>query len=408
MSNDTKWILPEGIEELSPQRAAQVESARRQLLDLYRLWGYELVMPPFVEYLDSLLTGTGRDLELKTFKLIDQMTGRMMGIRADMTPQVARIDAHLLKRDEPTRLCYVGTVLKTLPDSHGGTRAPLQVGAELYGHAGVESDLEVVKLAVESLQQMGVKEITLDIGHVGIYRALVEQAGLSQAQEHQLFTLVQRKSLHEIEALFSEWDFSGDVAEMLKGLVLLSGDSSLLGKAGEALKGATPEVHEALETLQKIATRLDAIDGVQLHFDLTELRGYHYHTGLVFAGYVAGESDALVQGGRYDEIGKVFGHARPATGFTLELKRLLMLAERISTEQIDQVFAPANEDSALTDKVAELRSTGYCVVQALPGQSGGAAEMGCSHILERVLMAGRSSLFHNNFCFINTFKKVEQ
>ncbi len=383
MSIDTRWILPEGIEDLSPRRAAQAESARRQLLGLYQLWGYQLVIPPLVEYLDSLLTGSGRDLELKTFRLIDQMSGRMMGIRADMTPQVARIDAHLLKHDRPTRLCYAGTVLKTVPDSHGGTRSPLHVGAELYGHAGVESDLEVVRLAIASLQQMGVKEITLDIGHVGIYRALVAQAGLSEAQEHQLFDLVQRRSPHEIDALFREWDFGGDVADMLQNLLTLAGDSSLLLKASEMLKGATSEVGEALERLQMIATALDSIDNVQLHFDLTELRGYHYHTGLVFAAYVAGESDALAQGGRYDEIGKVFGHARPATGFTLELGRLLTVAGEVSTAQSDAIFAPDEDDPALIDRVAELRSAGHCVVQALAGQNGGAAEMGCRQVLQR-------------------------
>ncbi|HEA25950.1 MAG TPA: ATP phosphoribosyltransferase regulatory subunit [Ectothiorhodospiraceae bacterium] len=383
MSNDTKWILPEGIEELSPQRAAQVEQARRQLLDLYRLWGYEMVMPPFVEYLDSLLTGTGEDLELKTFKLIDQMTGRMMGVRADMTPQVARIDAHLLKREQPTRLCYVGTVLQTLPDSHGGTRSPLQVGAELYGHAGVESDLEIVRLAVESLQQLGLKELTLDIGHVGIYRALIEQAGLSQQQQQQLFELMQRKSLHEISALFDEWDFSGDIATMLKNLVGLAGDQSTLSRASELLKGATPEVHEALETLQKIAARLGSIDGIHLHFDLTELRGYHYHTGLVFAAYVLGESEAVVHGGRYDEIGKVFGRARPATGFTLELKRVLTLAGRTADVESDTILAPADDDAQLIDKIAALRAAGQRVIQELPGQGGDVMVMGCSHILEK-------------------------
>ncbi|MDH3355028.1 MAG: ATP phosphoribosyltransferase regulatory subunit, partial [Chromatiales bacterium] len=382
MSNDTKWILPEGIEELSPQRAAQVESARRQLLDLYRLWGYELVMPPFVEYLDSLLTGTGEDLELKTFKLIDQMSGRMMGVRADMTPQVARIDAHLLKREEPTRLCYVGTVLQTLPDSHGGTRAPLQVGAELYGHAGIESDLEVVKLAIESLQQMGLSELTLDIGHVGIYRALIEQAGLSRDQELQLFERIQRKSLHEIKQLFSEWNFNSDIAKMLMALVGLAGDESILADAADVLKGATPEVHEALEALQKIASGLSSIDGVKLHFDLTELRGYHYHTGLVFAAYVMGESAAVAQGGRYDEIGKVFGHARPATGFTIELKRVLMLSENKIAEKVDTILAPAMDDAALIAKVIELRASGHRIIQALPGQSGDAVTMGCNQILE--------------------------
>ena len=383
MSNDTRWILPEGIEELSPQRAAQVEQARRHLLDLYRLWGYEQVMPPFVEYLDSLLTGTGEDLELKTFKLIDQMSGRMMGVRADMTPQVARIDAHLLKREQPTRLCYVGTVLQTLPDSHGGTRSPLQVGAELYGHAGVESDLEILRLALESLQQLGLKELTLDIGHVGIYRALIAQAGLSQQQEHQLFELMQRKSPHEITALFDEWNFNGDIATMLKNLVGLAGDRSTLSRASELLRGATPEVHEALESLQQIATRLDSIDGIQLHFDLTELRGYHYHTGLVFAAYVAGESTAVVQGGRYDEIGKVFGRARPATGFTLELKRVLTLAKRTDAVESATILAPANDDAQLIKEIAALRAEGQRVIQELPGQSGDAKVMGCSHILER-------------------------
>lgn len=375
MQND-RWLLPEGIEEVLPPKAAQLEATLRRLLDLYQSWGYELVMPPFIEYLDSLLTATGQDLDLQTFKLTDQLTGRMMGLRSDMTPQVARIDAHCLKRQAPTRLCYMGTVLRTLPATHGGNRSPMQVGAELYGHAGVESDLEVLRLMVHTLHIAGIEHVYLDLGHVGIFRALAGQAGLSAEQESQLFDALQRKAKPEIDDLLAAWKLEGSVHTMLSVLADLHGDVSVLERARRELAAAGDQVVDCLDTLSRIAAVVEGMPSLSVHFDLAELRGYHYHTGVVFAAFVPGQGQAIAQGGRYDDIGKVFGAARPATGFSTDLKMVLGQVSANAPE-IRGIFAPAGEDAALLGEIESLRQAGERVIQALPGQQGGASEMGC-------------------------------
>ena len=379
MEND-RWLLPEGIEEILPPQAEQLDATLRRLLDLFKSWGYELVMPPFIEYLESLLTGTGNDIDLQTFKLTDQLTGRLMGLRADMTPQVARIDAHCLKREVPTRLCYMGTVLKTLPPTHGGNRSPMQVGVELYGHAGVDSDIEVLRLMVKTLHSAGLEHVYLDLGHVGIFRGLAQQANLDSECEARLFDALQRKAKPEIAQLLAERALPDSLHRMLDCLADMHGDESVLDKAASALAGADASVVAALENLRAIAAGIRDLEGVSVHFDLAELRGYHYHTGAVFAAFFPGQGQAIAQGGRYDDIGKVFGRARPATGFSTDLKNVLSLVAA-KTPEVRGIFAPCEDAPALAKAIETLRESGERVIQALPGQQGGAAEMGCDREL---------------------------
>ena len=383
MNRTDRWLLPEGIEELLPPQARRLEALRRRLLDLYAAWGYDQVMPPFVEYLESLLVGSGHDLDIDTFKLTDQLTGRLMGVRADMTQQVARIDAHRLKRDEPTRLCYMGTVLHTRPSGPAGSRSPLQVGAELYGHAGVESDTEIVALLVETLEACGIHDAHLDLGHVGIFRQLAEMAGLDHDREAELFEMLQRKARAELETAVAEYGLDDDHAGRLLALIDLNGGDEVLAAARERLAGAGPRVDAALATLAAIATAMRRErPGLTLHFDLAELRGYRYHTGVVFAAFVPGHGDVLARGGRYDEVGRFFGRARPATGFSADLRTLMQLADDEATALPDSgIFAPADDDPALCATIRELRAAGERVIRALPGQAGDAATMGCDREL---------------------------
>ncbi len=379
--DDTRWLLPEGFEELLPAEAAETEHLRRALLDLLATWGYELVIPPFIEFLDSLLIGTGNDLELSTFKLTDQLSGRLLGVRADMTPQVARIDAHHLRRDTPTRLCYLGTVLRTRPEGHGGTRSPLQLGAELYGHAGLESDLEIIKLMVAALRTAGVANIHLDLGHVGIYRNLVRQAGLSDEVEHRLFDALQRKACPELTTLLAELDLPTQHKTQLGLLTDLNGGVEVLELATAHLSHSGGEVGAALAELSAIAQRLTSgLPNVPLHFDLAELRGYHYHTGMLFAAFVPQHGQAVAQGGRYDAIGRAFGRARPATGFSTDLRTLIQLAGN-SRPSLHGIFAPCVDDPALEQEIERLRGEGERVIRALPQQQGSAHDMGCDRTM---------------------------
>ncbi len=375
--NKDSWLLPEGIEEVLPPQAACLETRRRQLLDLYRSWGYELVMPPFIEYVESLFVGTAHDLDLQTFKLTDQLNGRMMGVRADITPQVARIDAHQLRRETPTRLCYMGTVLHTRPDGFGASRAPLQLGLELYGHSGVESDVEVFRLMVETLRACDINNTFFDLGHVGIFRGLAKQAGLSEAQESELFDALQRKARPEISMMLEQWQLDADVAAMLSSLADLNGDDDVLPQAETVLVKASDDVKTALATLRQMAQTIkQAMPTISLHYDLAELRGYHYHTGVVFAAFVPGKGTAIAQGGRYDGIGKAFGNARPATGFSTDLKTLLALAPETVVKSAG-IFAPFAQDPELNSLIQLLRAQGERVVSALPGQNGDARAMQC-------------------------------
>jgi len=375
------WLLPEGVDELLPQQAEYLEQLRRQLLDPFHSHGYELVMTPMIEYLDSLLVGTGNDLDLQTFKLTDQLSGRLMGARADITPQVARIDAHRLGRETPTRLCYLGTVLHTRALSQGGSRTPLQVGAELYGHAGIESDAEILCLMLTMLAEVGLEDLYLDLGHVGIFRGLSKQAGLTTDQEQFLFNALQRKAQPEIACYLAELAIPAELAEMIQALAELNGNEQIIEQARVRLAKAGAEVHCALDDLQNIAAILKQRGQSEaLHFDLAELRGYHYHTGLVFAAYAQGAARAVAQGGRYDDIGKAFGRARPATGFSADLRELVNLLAPQSYN-ISAIFAPSVNDPALHAQIKQLREQGERVIETLPGQQGGARAMGCDRIL---------------------------
>ena len=380
-----RWLLPEGIEELLPPQARRLERLRRELLDLYATWGYAQVTPPFIEYLESLLVGSGHDLDLQTFKLTDQLTGRLMGVRADMTQQVARIDAHRLQQPGPTRLCYLGTVLRARPEGPGGSRSPLQVGAELYGHAGVESDAEIVALMLETLEASGIRGAHLDLGHVGIFRALALAAGLGAEQEAELFELLQRKARAELEAALARLDLPSAHAGRLLALVDLNGGAEVLEAAAARLAGAGAAVDAALATLSGIVAALRRErPGLPLHLDLAELRGYRYHTGVVFAAFVPGHGEVVARGGRYDDVGRHFGRARPATGFSADLRTLMRLGDAGATAAADSgIFAPADDEPALCAAVRELRATGQRVVRALPGQEGGAAAAGCDRVLVR-------------------------
>ncbi len=384
MSQDNTWLLPEGIDELLPARARALEALRRALLDCYAGWGYQLVITPFIEFLESLLTGTGRDLDLQTFKLTDQLSGRQLGLRADITPQAARIDVHRLRHEAPTRLCYIGSVLRTRADSFSGSRSPLQIGAELYGHGGVESDVEIVQLMMETLRIAGLKDIYLDLGHVGIFRALAGAAGLSARQEADLFEALQRKASAEIEALVAGFGLAEPMRGMLLALAELNGDEEVLPRARRLLAAAPPAVAEAIDYVEAVASQLrEYLPGLPVHFDLAELRAYHYQTGVVFAAFVPGEGQEVARGGRYDEIGSVFGRARPATGFSADLKTLMRLGSHTAQPLADAVLAPSGVDADLQAKIAELRAAGRVVIRALPGQSGSAAEMGCAFRLEK-------------------------
>lgn len=382
MENE-RWILPDGIDEVLPKEARIIEKKRRELLDLYASWGYEFIIPPFVEFLDSLLTGTGSDLDLKTFKLTDQLSGRMMGVRADITPQAARIDAHHFRCDSPTRLCYLGTVLHTRSNGFAGTRSPLQIGAELYGHAGVESDLEILRLMMKTLEKAGVRDVYLDLGHVGIFKGLAHQAGLDSRQESALFDALQRKAIPEINQLLSDFSIQPPHAAMLSQLAELNGDDAL-DRAEGLFREASTTVREALAYLRKMREQVAFwLPDIPIHFDLAELRGYHFHTGVVFAAFVPGSGKEIARGGRYDDIGQVFGRARPATGFSTDLKTLIRVSTITETSQeVAGIFAAWSDDPAQQALIDELRAQGQRVICGLPGQHGGAGELGCSRQLD--------------------------
>ena len=366
MSFADHWLLPDGMDEVLPPQARQIESLRRRLLDHFHAWGYELVLPPKVEFLESLLTGAGHDLELQTFKVTDQLSGRMMGVSADVTPQVARMDAHSMRAEGVARFCYSTEVVRTRPDNLLGSRSPIQLGAELFGHAGSESDLEILCLMTDSLLMAGAKNLCLDLGHVGIYRALLAEAELSQQLEEDLFDLLQHKRTGELDQLLGT--AASPTVELLKKLAHLNGGVEVLDQAESQLAGAPQAVTEALAELRELATALQELyPEVNLYLDLSELRGYHYHTGLVFAAYVPQLGQALAKGGRYDEIGGVFGRARPATGFSTDLKMLASLTE--PQTQTALLIAPAacQRDPQGRELLQSLRAEGKRVMIDLPG-----------------------------------------
>lgn len=370
-----RWLLPDGIEELLPREAAKVERLRRQLLDLYQRWGYELVIPPLIEYTESLLVGLGNDIDLMTFRVTDQLTGRMMGLRADITPQAARIDAHSLGREGVTRLCYAGSVLHTRPKSPLASRSPIQLGAELYGDASIESDLEIICLMLQTLQLAGAPNITLDLGHVGIYEAVT--GSLDEETERRYFPILQRKAAAELRELLDALPLDDSIKAALTALSELHGDDAVLARGREVLK-AYPSALAAIDGLAYLAEQVRVrFPGVSLYFDLAELRGYHYHTGAVFSALSSDCDQALASGGRYDDIGVVFGRARPATGFSIDLKALLGLLPDAGGERA-AIVAPDSRDPELWAAVQALRDQGEAVIYALPGDS---ALSGCDRQL---------------------------
>ncbi|RLA25443.1 MAG: ATP phosphoribosyltransferase regulatory subunit [Gammaproteobacteria bacterium] len=380
------WLLPDGVEEVLPADAKHLETLRRQLLDVFECWGYEKVIPPFIDYLDSLLTGSGHDLNLQTFKLTDQLSGEVLGIRADMTPQVARIDAHSLSHQQVSRLCYAGTTLHTRGDALDKTRIPMQIGAELFGHAGIDSDTEVVQLMLEVLAMAGLKNVHLDLGHVGIYRGLVAQANLTSEQELTLFEVLQRKSNSELIELLASYAIPVELQTIFLALPKLNGDKSILLSARDVFSAADAGVNKALAQLEELADILHSYyPELTISFDLAELRGYHYHTGMVFAAFVPEVGKEIARGGRYDNIGQIFGCARPATGFSADLKVLAALTKNDrNADAVIKILAPiVAGDRALDAKVRDLRATGHIVIKQLSGQQDQTDQLACNQKLEK-------------------------
>ena len=354
------WLLPEFIEDVLPAEAARIEFLRRELLDLFKVHGYQYVIPPMLEYLESLITGTGHDLDLATFKVVDQLTGRLMGVRADTTPQAARIDAHMLNQQGVSRLCYAGTVLRTKPDGLARTREPLQLGAELFGHASIESDIEIQRLMIKALQVMGLSELHIDFSHVAIFESLIHSASIQPALEQALYAALQSKDKSAVAQLAIHLD--ADTKYALIELTDLNGGVTMLDKA-ESVLPKLPAIAKALADLRAVAQHLNDLN-VQVGFDLSELRGYHYHSGIVFAAYAQGYAGPLALGGRYDEVGIAFGRARPATGFSLDLRGVVTALAPASLAKA--ILAPAGNDKALLSEIEALRAEGLVVIQALP------------------------------------------
>lgn len=359
----TRWLLPENISDVLPREARRVEEVRRALLDLYAGYGYELVIPPLIEYIDSLLTGTGSDLDLRTFKLIDQASGRMLGLRADATPQVARIDAHILNRPGVVRLCYAGSVLHARPLHPLAVRETMQVGAELYGASGPAADLEVLDLAVRSLRLAGTGQVHLDLGHTGVVRGLLDLAQLSPVVEDEVLSALSAKDIPSLRDSVDR--LPPKVRDGLLALGRLNGGPEVIESARRSLPPEAP-ILAALAELDALAGRCGA-DAVSI--DLADLHGYRYHSGVTFAVHAAGLPSAILRGGRYDDIGKAFGRARPAVGFSIYLRELVRL---LGTRVARAILAPAGDDPALRAAIGELRARGEIVVQRLPDEAGGA------------------------------------
>ena len=364
MSFVDRWILPDGVDEVLPPQAEKLESVRRQLLDLFQRWGYQLVIPPMIEFLESLLTGTGTDLDLKTFKVTDQVSGRMMGIRADITPQVARIDAHSLNLTGNVRLCYAGTVLHAKADNMLASRTPISVGAELFGDTNSARDLEIVSLMIESVTRVAGPGLHVELGDVGIFRQLVRMADISHENEDALFDLIQRKALPDLSVMIRKLDLPGDIARLVIELPGLCGGSSVLDMGRELFAGDA-DILRRLDNLADVAKGIrERFDDLDIYYDLSELRGYNYHTGIVFAAYLQSAGRRVAKGGRYDDVGEVFGRARGATGFDIDLKCLASLVSATSAD-VKKVCVPdiSGNDNVRWKKICELRELGYVVIE---------------------------------------------
>ena len=362
-----RWLLPEGISDLLPDAAQDLEGLRRALLDTYRRHGFELVLPPLVEYLDSLLIGSGGDLDLKTFKLVDQLSGQSLGVRADITPQVSRIDAHLLQQRDINRLCYAASVLRTRPSGQEGSREPIQIGAEVYGHAGIEADIEVIDLLLQSLALAELGPVRLDINHLGLASLLL--AELEGVDEEAVLQLLQARDLPSLRELLAPWSQQPAAAALLALPECFGPAESAMARARTVLASwpqATPHL-DALDAVRGSLRLARHAGHVSLAIDLADVQGFRYHTGLGFAAYVEGHARAVGRGGRYDGIGAAFGRGRPATGFSLDLRELVELRRDRHTPPAI-IVAPWSDDPALLAFIDTLRAQGETVLQLLPGQ----------------------------------------
>ncbi len=388
MSVSERWLLPDGVDELLPPEAWSVELIRRQLLDLYASFGYQLVSPPLIEYLESLLTGTGNDLDLQTFKVTDQLTGRLMGVRADITPQVARIDAHLLQSKGISRLCYVDSVLHTRPAHTLTNRNPLQIGCELFGEVGTNADLEIISLMLETLSCANIQHIHVDLAHVGIYKGVLESSSLDAELEDKVFDALGRKSIPELDALARDNADNASIILLIRDIANLSGGVDALDKIEStvnnlALRQASMVI-AAIEELRLIMKQIQQhFPDVEIGFDFCELRGYNYHTGILFSAFSAGYGYALAKGGRYNDIGKGFGRSnnlahksRAATGFSADLKTLVRLTKQ-SRCAASSVFVPLTEGAGKQQYIKTMRQSGRVVIQAL-NSTDTPESLGCS------------------------------
>ncbi|MEN9929792.1 MAG: hypothetical protein RL604_39 [Pseudomonadota bacterium] len=373
-----RWLLPENIADILPSEARKIEDLRRILLDRFQAYGYELVMPPMLEYLDSLLTGSGQDLNLKTFKLVDQISGRTLGLRADMTPQVARIDAHLLNRKGVTRLCYAGSILHTRAAAGSSSREQLQLGAEIYGHAGWEADLEIQALLNDVLNLSQVGEITLDMSHAGLLTAILGDFEPKSESLDALYSALQTKDLPGLNLVLQDWPT--EVKSAVLALANLSGSSEKVLVAARLNLPKTAAVKAALDELERLCAAVaDLPSSPKLNLDLSDLKGYQYHSGVMFAAYVEGLPVAIARGGRYDMVGKAFGRSRPATGFSLDIMTLARISKKDSRKTA--ILAPWSNDSTLSQEIAQLRSQGQVVIQLLPGHDQDGDEFHCDREL---------------------------
>ena len=372
-----RWLLPEDIADVLPAEARKVESLRRSILDLYQSYGYELVSPPILEFLDSLLTGTGSDLNLQTFKLVDQLSGRTLGLRADITPQVARIDAHLLNRAGVTRLCYAGSVAHARTPVGSSSREQLQLGAEIYGCASWEADFEAITLLLKTLDVAGLKKVYLDLSHAGILAGILVDEKLDKDTIESLYVLLQSKDRPRLR----QWAtcLPAKVADALLALTELNGPCAEVLANAKKILPKHVAVDEALNDLERIVSASKTNSNLELSIDLADLRGYQYHSGVMFAAYVDGLPQPIARGGRYDQVGQAFGRSRPATGFSLDLLTLASLSPLNIRKKA--ILAPWVQDAALETVIADLRNRGEVVIQVLAGKSVEAAEYECDREL---------------------------
>ncbi len=374
--------MPDGIEEVLPPDAQALELKRRQVLKLYNSWGYDLVMPAMIEYTDSLLTGTANSLDRKTFTFVDALTGKQMGVRSDMTPQVARIDAHQLASNGISRLCYCGHLIHALADGLNPSRSPLQIGAELFGNDTVDADIEVVSLMLETLHALSFNEASVDLGHVGIFRSLFESSGLDKSLENNLFDMLQRKSIPELTVFLSEQQIDENKRQQFLQLALLNGGIETIAEARSVFKDVGADCLAALDSIEAVVLGIQKrYPAVHVHCDLAELRGYEYHTGLVFAGFLPGQGREVARGGRYDDVGEVFGVARPATGFSTDLLALYQLSN-VSEKSGDSVLSPNKDDAELCQLVKSLRNDGKRVIVDLSLGKLSPHQQSCNQVIE--------------------------